>query len=350
MVSNELPVGGFCTGTLLMTLRGEVPVETVHAGEKALTLSGVDAPLKPITRVCHLRINLDDHPQPVLAAPVRVRAGAIDDGVPIRDLRISPGLALSVEDENGRRVLTPVVCLANGATILREPAIGVVTYVTVSLEQHDILMGDGMATESGPATAKEPAVEAAEVPLHVPPIGSAPDFTPRPRDDLCAPLLLGEAALAIHARLLTRAKELGYAETDDPELMVIAGGAALEPIATGEGIHLYRLPPGTTKLNLLSRSCVPVEAKPATGDARRLGVPLGRLRLGGQQIALDDETCVAGFHPLEGKGSAAWRWTTGDATLVLPPRTEESVLELAFHSGWGHYWMPPAEPRQAAEA
>src|SRR5271154_2779109 len=155
MATRDRPVGGFCSGTKLMTLRGEVPVESVRAGDKALTLSGVEAPLKPVIRVRHRRVDLSRHATPILAAPVRVRAGAIEDGVPLRDLRVSPDHALSVEDEKGRRVLIPVLYLANGATILREPAHGSVTYVTVSLERHDILMADGMAAESGPGTADE---------------------------------------------------------------------------------------------------------------------------------------------------------------------------------------------------
>src|SRR5580704_13384282 len=98
MATRDRPVGGFCSGTKLMTLRGEVPVESVRAGDKALTLSGVEAPLKPVTRVRHRRIDLSRHAAPMLAAPVRVRAGAIEDGVPLRDLRVSPDHALSVED------------------------------------------------------------------------------------------------------------------------------------------------------------------------------------------------------------------------------------------------------------
>ena len=152
MATLNRPVGGFCSGTKLMTLRGEVPVESVRAGDTALTLSGVEAPLKPVTRVRHRRVDLNRHAAAMLAAPVRVRAGAIEDGVPLRDLRVSPDHALSVEDDTGRRVLIPALYLANGATILREPASGAVTYVTVSLERHDILMGDGMAAESGPGT------------------------------------------------------------------------------------------------------------------------------------------------------------------------------------------------------
>jgi hypothetical protein len=345
MANDEVPVGGFCTGTLLMTLRGEVPVETVRAGEKALTLSGVDAPLKPVTWVRHRRIDLGRHPRPGLAAPVRVREGAVDDGVPIRDLRVSPDVALSVEDGDGTRVLVPVLLLANGATILREPAAGTVTYVTVSLERHDILMGDGMAAESGPGRGKDAVAPPARPPGSAPPA----DFSPRPREGLCAPLVLNPAALAIHARLLARAKELGYAETDAPEISVSVSDAALEPLGVSEGTYRWRLPPGTERVLVASRSYVPVEANPATGDARRLGVALARLRLGGEELALNDETCVAGFHPLEGDGGSAWRWTRGDATLALPPRATESELEMTIHQGWGRYWTPPPDPPPSEE-
>ncbi len=344
MANDEALVGGFCSGTLLMTLRGEVPVETVRAGEKALTLSGVDAPLKPVTWVRHRRIDLGRHPQPALAAPVRVRQGAVDDGVPIRDLRVSPEVALSVEDEDGKRVLVPVLLLANGATILREPPGGVVTYVTVSLERHDILMGDGMAAESGPGRGKDAGTPPPR-PAGAPP----PDFSPRPRDGLCAPLVLGGAALAIHARLLARAKELGYGATDAPELTVSVADMALEPIGSNGGTYLYRLPPGTERLQVGSRSYVPVEANPATGDARRLGVALARVRLGGEEIPLSEEACIGGFHPLEGDGGTTWRWTNGSASIALPARAAEAALELTIHRGWGRYWTPPADPPPADE-
>jgi hypothetical protein len=345
MANDEAPVGGFCTGTLLMTLRGEVPVETVRAGEKALTLSGVDAPLKPVTWVRHRRIDLSRHPQPALAAPVRVREGAVDDGVPIRDLRVSPDVALSIEDADGKRVLVPVLLLANGATILREPPAGTVTYVTVSLERHDILMGDGMAAESGPGRGKD------TTPAPPRPPGSAPptDFTPRPRDGLCAPLLIGPAALAIRERLLARAKELGYAETDAPEVTVSLADTVLEPVGADGRTYLFRLPPGTERVQVASRSYVPVEANPAISDPRRLGVAVARLRLGGEELALNDETCVAGFFPPEGDGGTTWRWTSGDATLALPPHAAESMLEMTIHQGWGRYWTPPPDPPPGEE-
>ena len=356
MATSDRPAGGFCSGTQLMTLRGEVPVESVRASDKALTLSGTDAPLKSVTRVRHRRIDLNRHTDPMLAAPVRIRAGAIEDGVPIRDLRVSPDIALSVEDISGKRVLIPALYLANGATILRDPAHGAVTYVTVSLERHDILMADGMAAESGPGSADEPEATGTVVPLR--PRGAPaaaepeapPDYTPQPRENLCAPLILGEGAGAVHARLLARARELGYTETDDPGVTVTTGDAVLHPVGTAPGVFSYVVPPHTRELRLLSRSFVPVEANPATGDTRRLGVPIAQVLHGGVVIALDDAAFGAGFLPPEPEAAAAWRWTTGDARLTLPLHDREMPFELHIHLGWAQYWVPPADTEQAAEA
>jgi hypothetical protein len=276
--------------------------------------------------------------------------------MPLRDLRLSPDHALSLEDDNGRRVLIPVLYLANGATILREPAHGEVTYVTVSLERHDILMADGMAAESGPGTADEKVtgtvlpLRRRGAPVPAPEPEAPPEYMPQPRENLCAPLLLGEAAAAVHARLLARAQELGYAQTDDPDLSVTAGETVLQPVSMAAGVYIYLLPPHTAELRLLSRSFVPVEANLAAGDDRRLGVAIARMRHYGAAIALDGPGFGAGFLPPELGGGAAWRWTSGDARLALPPHDRETAFELQIQHGWAHYWVPPAEPPQVAEA
>ncbi len=358
MATRDRPAGGFCSGTKLMTLRGEVPVESVRAGDKALTLSGVEAPLKAVTRVRHRRIDLNRHTAPMLAAPVRVRAGAIEDGVPLRDLRVSPDHALSVEDDRGKRVLIPALYLANGATILRDPAHGAVTYITVSLERHDILMGDGMAAESGPGTAdEEPAGTVVPLRPRGTPAAAAepeppPDYTPQPRENLSAPLLLGEAVAPVHAKLLARALELGYVETDDPDVTVTAGETVLQPVSAAAGVYSYAVPPHTRELHLVSRSFVPVEAKPETGDGRRLGVAIARVQAARRcaAIALDDAAFGAGFLAPEPEGAAAWRWTTGDARFSLSLHDRETIFEIHIHLGWAQYWVPPTQPEQAAEA
>jgi len=186
-----------------------------------------------------------------------------------------------------------------------------------------------------PATAAEP-----EAP---------PDYTPQPRENLSAPLLLGEATASVHARLLARALELGYAETDDPEVTITTGDTVLPLTSTAAGEFTCMVPPHTRELRLLSRSFVPIEGKPETGDARRLGVPIARVLHDGAAIPLDDAAFGAGFLPPEPEGAPAWRWTTGDARFSLPLHDRETVLELHLHLGWAQYWVSPAQPEPAAE-
>ena len=71
----------FRAGTMLVTLRGEVPAESVRPGDLILTLSGEGAPLKPVTWVGQVEVDLETHPEPMAVRPVRIAAGAIEPGM-----------------------------------------------------------------------------------------------------------------------------------------------------------------------------------------------------------------------------------------------------------------------------
>jgi Hint domain len=333
----------FRAGTGLMTLRGEIPVEQVRVGDQALTLSGEGAPLKPVEGVAQLIVDLDAHPAADQAAPIRVRAGAIEDGMPIRDLVVSPGHAVALEDADGRRVLVPVVYLANGATILREPPTGLVTYVQLGLDAHDIVMADGMAAEGARHVpqASPTVVKLRPSRAGRPASPRPPDLSPLRPDAACAPMLFGPQAAALHARLLARAEGLGHTMTDDPALVLLAGGVELPPLQAEGGEYVYLLPPGTGTVRLRSRTRIPMELDPECGDPRRLGVALACVLHDGAAIALDSPAFAEGFLPPE--SGATWRWTGGDAVLALQPVAQETTLELHIHLGWGRYWLewPP---------
>ncbi|ORE92713.1 hypothetical protein ATO4_16840 [Aurantimonas sp. 22II-16-19i] len=79
-------------------------------------------------------------------APVKVRANAFGVGVPERDVLLSPGHPVLVR-QNGEEVLVPIMNLINGTTIERT-SMPSVTYWHIELDQHDVLLADGLPAES----------------------------------------------------------------------------------------------------------------------------------------------------------------------------------------------------------
>ncbi len=333
----------FCAGTMIVTLRGETPVESVMVGDLVLTLSGEGAPLKPVIWTGRVSVDVALHPSPIAVRPIRIAAGAVEPGMPIRDLRVSPDHGISVEDARGRRVLVPAHFLVNGATITREPATGGVTYHHIETAVHEILMADGMAAESFFHLDARGALGTTVVPFSRDAAAPAPpDFSPNARaTNGVAPLLVGPATHEIHARLLAVACASGHMLTEDADLAVLCGDVPAEKIADDAGEAVFLLPPGVGPACLRSRLFTPAETDPAGGDQRRLGVAIARVVLDGVEMPLDGPEFGAGFLPHEGEAGNFWRWTTGEAVLDLPPHTAEATLEISLHRGWSRYWLAP---------
>jgi hypothetical protein len=128
----------FVSGALVRTKRGEIAVEDLAVGDLAVTASGE---ARPIQWLGCRRIERPLRDQ----WPVRVMAGAFGDGLPARDLLLSPGHAVCV-DVMGE-VFVPVGKLTNGATIA-QVEVPDVTYWHVELETHDVLLAEGLPCES----------------------------------------------------------------------------------------------------------------------------------------------------------------------------------------------------------
>jgi Ca2+-binding RTX toxin-like protein len=129
----------FRSGTCIATDRGEVCVDQLSIGDRVVTAGGE---LRPIVWIGHRRIDINRHPDPEAVWPVRVRANAFGRGQPRRDLWLSPEHAVSVA---GR--LIPIGRLINGGAIQQE-RVDHVVYWHVELESHDVLLAEGLATES----------------------------------------------------------------------------------------------------------------------------------------------------------------------------------------------------------
>jgi hypothetical protein len=127
------------SGTRILTARGEIPVEALCEGDAVETVRG---DFVPIVFLGRRFVDCTRHPRPMEMWPVRIRADAIADSVPARDLLLSPDHAVLIGD-----VLIAAGMLVNGVTITQEPA-DEIAYRHVELSRHDIIFAEGLACAS----------------------------------------------------------------------------------------------------------------------------------------------------------------------------------------------------------
>jgi Hint domain len=130
----------FMAGALIRTPDGEAAVETMKVGDLVVTASGALRPLKWIgSRAYSARFAGNNRD----LLPIRFKAGSLAEGVPTRDLLVSPKHAMFLDG-----VLIPAEHLVNGATIAQEPPGEDIHYFHLELETHDVLIAEGAFSES----------------------------------------------------------------------------------------------------------------------------------------------------------------------------------------------------------
>ncbi|WP_073329996.1 Hint domain-containing protein [Wenxinia saemankumensis] len=108
--------GGLPSGTIVLTMDGEMPVEHLAPGDRIVTREGGMARIREI-RVLRQRI-----------APVRVRAGTFGHARPGEDTLLSPATRVHLRDWRARALYgaatadMPAGRLVDGTFVLREAA------------------------------------------------------------------------------------------------------------------------------------------------------------------------------------------------------------------------------------
>jgi hypothetical protein len=138
-------VACYCRGTLIRTARGETKVEELEIGDEITTASGAARPIKWIGRRSYggrFVMGRTD------ILPICIKAGALDDNVPERDLWISPHHAMYFKDDAVGGVLIEAKNLVNGASIVQAERVEKVEYFHIELDSHDVIIAEGALSET----------------------------------------------------------------------------------------------------------------------------------------------------------------------------------------------------------
>ena len=323
----------FAAGTRILTLRGEIAVESLAEGDRVPVLVGHGH--RAIRWIGHRKVALAGHPRPQDVQPVRVMPDAFGPGMPRSDLRLSPDHAVFVAG-----ALVPIRYLINGASIVQED-VESVTYYHVELAGsagtavHDVMLAQGLPAESFLDTGNRGAFANAEgsVMAH-------PDFALRQWGaNACAPLLVdGDRLVAIRRRLHALVLDGGQAIVADPAPYLRVDGRVVWPERWSGTEARFNLPRGARSVRLVSRVFRPGDLDPLNADLRRLGMAVSSLIVDGVAIDLRDGRLADGWHHAE----TGWRWTDGAAAIPCGGcrRVDVAIAPL------GHYWSAAPSHRR----
>jgi hypothetical protein len=324
----------FAAGTRILTAAGERAVENLLRGDIVLTLSDGQLSAQPVKWVGHRRIDLTKHPRPETVAPIRIERDAFADNMPHTDLLLSPDHAVFVDG-----LLICARQLANGSTIRMERGWTAVDYYHVELNEHGVLLAEGLPTESYLDTGNRGffANSGALLVLY-PDLTDETDFPTREAGS-CAPFASDQArARPAWQRLADRAAAIGrpgsqrVTSTDAGLHLQCPGGRTVKPVFSDSNRVIFVLPAVGPEVRLVSRAQAPTEARPWLDDRRRLGVRVKRIVLRDadqmREVPMDHPDISRGWWAVERDGSTMSRWTDGEAVLPLPAMCGHVVLEV----------------------
>ena len=130
----------FCAGTMIRMPQGEVAVETLRRGDLVCTQDGRVVPVDWLGIQTVSTIFADK----LRVLPIRIKAGALGENVPARDLLVSPDHAILVEG-----ALIQAGALINGTSIVRESNVPTrFTYYHVEVDDHSLILAENTPAET----------------------------------------------------------------------------------------------------------------------------------------------------------------------------------------------------------
>ncbi|GAN55662.1 Hint domain-containing protein [Tanticharoenia sakaeratensis] len=278
----------FVQGLRIATLAGSEAVEGLSPGATVLTPRGP----RIVARVEHRQVDAASHRRRDVLYPVRVKAGALADGVPSRDLLLLQDQCLVLDG-----ALVPARMLVNGVSVVIEREMR--SYLCLRIEWQ----------KSGWAAASA---------------GESPLVT-------ASPMAVSAVYQEVARRAGVAAASAGLAS--DAGLRVVTDtGEVIAPLTVRGGVARFILPGDVQSVRLRSGTSCPADRGGAFIDDRRtLGVLVGAISLHSdvQQVEISTHLHDADLDGWSMVESAPMRWTTGDAFVPLGMSLSGSVRMLA---------------------
>ena len=176
----------FCAGTRICTKDGETPIEDLSVGDKVFTMDHGDQSIRWIGSTTLDAIDLAKNPK---LRPIRIRAGALGQGLPVTDLMVSPQHRILVRSAIAERmfgtheVLIPAIKLIGLMGIDRIEDMSEVTYWHMLFDTHEVIFSNGAPTESlftGPEALKSVSPESRREIMSIFPELSDMSYIPKP--------------------------------------------------------------------------------------------------------------------------------------------------------------------------
>ena len=132
----------FVSGTLIKTRSGEVPIETLTAGDLVLTMDHGYQPIR--------WIGSSKRPATGDIAPIQIRKGALGND---RDLRVSPQHRMLLQGGQAELLFGETAALATAKSLVNDHSIirvegGEVEYFHMLFDTHEIIYAEGAPSES----------------------------------------------------------------------------------------------------------------------------------------------------------------------------------------------------------
>ncbi|MFW8634531.1 Hint domain-containing protein [Cribrihabitans pelagius] len=141
----------FTPGTLIATPGGERPVEELQAGDRVITR---DNGIQTIRWIGARRLHAAELAGAAHLLPVRICRGALGNGLPERDMLVSPNHRVLIANDKtalyfeDREVLVAAKHLTGLPGVEMVESLETVTYIHFMFDQHEVVLSDGAWTES----------------------------------------------------------------------------------------------------------------------------------------------------------------------------------------------------------